>query len=139
MTPLAVALAPAMASTPRAAALRVAPFFAARTAATANQSTLWFAAVDRTFITESTGLGGHPEIVREMARSTSLTRAEDRRSREITRQRLEGGRGPGGARGGPRPPPHARRRARRRARHPSGPGATAAGHPPRARPRPPDR
>ncbi len=42
-----MALAPAIASTPRAAALRLAPRRAASTAATANQSRLWFAAVDR--------------------------------------------------------------------------------------------
>ena len=47
-----------MASTPRAAALRVAPRRSASTPATANHSTLWFAAVVRPFITVSSRLGG---------------------------------------------------------------------------------
>src|SRR3954469_22317989 len=107
MAALEIALAPAMARRPRAAALRVPPFFAARTAATVNHSTLWFAAVDRAFISGSAGLGGHPEMVREMARSTSLTRPVERRSREIHIGPLGSGRTRGGAGGapGPSPPP----------------------------------
>jgi hypothetical protein len=70
---LAVALAPAMASTPRAAALRLAPRRAASTVAMANHNRLWLAAVDSRFIAMSQGLGGSAETAREIARSTSFT------------------------------------------------------------------
>ena len=83
-TALASALAPAMASTPRAAALRVAPRRAASTDATVNQSRLWLAAADRSFIVRSSELGGSAETALLMARSRSFTPSPDRRIHEIT-------------------------------------------------------
>jgi hypothetical protein len=83
-TALAVALAPAMASRPRAAALRLAPRRAASTPATAIHSRLWLAAVDNRFIAVSHRLGGSAEMVREIARSTSFTSSARRVSHAST-------------------------------------------------------
>jgi hypothetical protein len=81
-----------MDSTPRAAALRVAPRRAASTEAMVNQSRLWLAAVDRSFIVRSRELGGSAEMALLMARSTSFTLSPARRIREITGQTLRPGR-----------------------------------------------
>src|SRR4051812_36061330 len=62
-----------MASTPRSAAFRIAPRRPASSAATANQSRPWLAALDTVFIVVSNGLGGIAETAREIARSTSFT------------------------------------------------------------------
>ena len=62
-----MALAAAMDSTPRSAALRVTPRRAASSAASANQSRLWFAAVDSAFIVGSSGDGGSSDTAREIA------------------------------------------------------------------------
>ena len=80
----AVALASAMASTPRPAALRVTPRRRPRPAATANQRTLWFAAVDTAFIAVSNGLGGSAATPRVIRRSISLTGSAISSSRRLT-------------------------------------------------------
>src|SRR5262245_60427651 len=68
-----------MASTPRAAALRLAPRRAARIAATVNHSRLWFATVETAFMAVSSGLGGSAAIVRDTARSASTASSVTRR------------------------------------------------------------
>src|SRR5947209_835598 len=75
-TALVVKLVAAIARTPRSAARRVAPLLADSAAAIANQSTLWFVAVLRLFVTTSSRLDGRRPIHREIARSMWSTSSD---------------------------------------------------------------
>jgi hypothetical protein len=86
-TRFALALAPAMAATPRKAARLVGPFLVARIAATANQRTPWFADFVRRFRPMSTLVSGRFALRRTNSWSILLTLAPDLRTRFSTTAR----------------------------------------------------
>jgi hypothetical protein len=83
-TPLAVTLAPRIASTPRVAPRRVTPTLVASTAAMLNQSRLWFADLVKRFNVGSTQERGNADTLAWTARSDRSTNFATRRNHSVT-------------------------------------------------------